>query len=511
MFELSDLPRPIIRHLSGLWQRRWLVAAIAWVTALLGWFGVWLLPDHYESRAHVFIQTETILEPVLNGFTARPDYSQRVEVMRLQLLTRPNVEEIVRRSGVDRTIEATGSVDRRRQLESLNNNIGERIRIDSPRDMYFVISYKDRDPEVARAIVDAVLNLLIEQDLGASLSESEAARRRLNLQIEEYEEKLTANERAVAQFRGRNAAELSVTQGTSRRQEQKEIELARVADEIARTKGRILTLQNLLSATPRTTSGDELDQLRLQLSDLRSKYQEDHPDIRGVLARIEQLETGGGGTMSSNPQYIRLSSELSVATDTLATLETREETLRGELTTLDVAAGQAPAAEAELRQIIREYEQTQKTYEELLSRRDRLDLTRNLGPAGRGVEYQIFERPQSSLLPSDPPRLLMIVGVLIVSLGAGVATALGATLISRNYTQAAELNDAFGLPVLGAVSEFPTVSVKSSRVRDITRLAAAFGCLVLVAGAYSYLSLPTAANDAGDGKTAGISQSGGRS
>ena len=43
-----------------------------------------MLPDKYESRAHVYVQTETILEPVLNGVVARPDYARRVEVMTLQ-------------------------------------------------------------------------------------------------------------------------------------------------------------------------------------------------------------------------------------------------------------------------------------------------------------------------------------------------------------------------------------------------------------------------------------------
>ena len=489
LFELSNLPRPVIRHVSGLWRQRWVIVAVAWLVALLGWFAVWLMPDKYESRAHVFVQTETILEPVLNGFTARPDYTDRVDVMQMQLLTRPNVEEIIRRSGLSDTISAGNATERRAKIEGMINMIAEQIMIESPRDMYFIISFEHQNPEIARAVVDAVMNMLIEQDIGASLSESDAARRRLDLQIEEFEEKLTANEQAVAKFRGENAAGLATTQGTIRRRELKENELARVGDELDRTKGRILTLQNLLSATPRTTSGDELDRLRVQLADLRSQYQEGHPDIRGVLARIEQLEQGGGGALSSNPEHIRLSSELSVARDSVATLEARQERLREELESLDIASGQAPAVEAELRQIIREYEQTQKTYEELLSRRDRLELTRNLGPAGRGVEYQIFERPQISLIPSDPPRMLLIVGVLVLAAGAGAGVAFLLTVIDKSYSQSSELQEAFGLPVLGALSEFPSKIVKEKRRRDWRRLALAFGCLALFCGAYAYLAV----------------------
>lgn len=488
VFKFSDLPQPILRSLNGLWRRRWLVVAVAWFTALAGWFAVWLIPDMYQSRAQVFAQTETILEPVLTGFTARPDYSNRVEVMRLQLLSRPNVEEIVRRSGLDATIEARTPTERRAKMEGLVDWVASSIRIESPRDMYFVITYQNSDPKIARQVVDVVLNMLIEQDLGASLTESEAARRRLNLQIEEYEEKLVANEAAVAKFRGEHAAELASLQGEARLRESTANELSRAGEEIERTRGRIITLQNLLSATPRRTSGGELDKLRVELSALRSQYEDTHPDIRGVIARIAELEKDDSA-LSANPEYIRLQSELRVAQDSITAIEAREERLRQQLSALDFAAGQAPAVEAALRQIEREYEQTQKTYEELLARRDRLDLTRNLGAAGRGVEYQIFEAPTEALKPSDPPRLILILGVALIAGGAGFAAALGLTLLDRSYTQASELQKAFGLPVLGSLSEVASQTVIADRRRDRMRLAYACAGLALVMAAYTWATV----------------------
>ena len=504
MFQLSQLPRPVIRHLNGLWRRRWAVAAIAFAAALVGWFGLWLLPDKYESRAQVYVQTQTILEPVFNGVTAQPDYAQRVEVMRLQLLTRPNVQEIILRSGLDKTIKTRSPLERRAKMEKLINWVSGQIKIESPREMYFVISYKNSDPEISRAVVDAVLNMLIEQDLGASLSEDEAARRRLNLQIEEYEEKLTANERAVADYRAKHAAELAASQGAARSRELKENELARVQDELERTKGRVITLQNLLSATPKTTSGDELDKLKVQLSELRSKYKESHPDIRGIVARIKQLEQGGGGALSSNPDYVRLQSELTVAQDSIGVLTKRQEGLQNELQAFDIAASQAPAVEAGLQQIIREYQQTQKTYDELLARRDRLELTKNLGAAGRGVEYQVFERPEKALVPVEPPRLLLIIAVFIAAAGAGVGAAMMFTLWDKSYTQSGELQEAFGLPVLGAVSEVATPDVRAERRRDYKRLGGAFAALAVVGVLYAYFTALRLPADPGLEKAAGL-------
>ena len=493
MFHLSELPPITIRYANGLWRHRWVIMGVAWAAALLGWCAVWLLPNQFESRAQVFVQTESILEPVLRGVTARPDYSRRVEVMRLQLLTRPNVREVVLRSGLDETINAESVIERRAKLESMVNGLAQAINIQSPREMYFIISYKNENPEMARKVVDAVLNMLIEQDLGASLSENQAARRRLDLQIEDYEERVFASEARMSEFRRLNGVELAASQNTVRRREQRVAELINIEEQIGRTSARIVTLQNLMSSTPQTNSGGELDRLRVQLSDLRSRYQESHPDILGVVARIEQLKRAGG-ELSLNLEFNRLSSELSVAKQSIESLEQRKERAQADLTTLDQAVGQAPAAVAGLQQLERRHESLIKTLDDLLDRRDRLNLTETLGPAGRGVEYQVFERPQSAISPVAPPHTLFNMAVFVVAIGAGVAAALLLTLIDRSFSQVEQLRETFGLPVLGAVTEAPSLTILRRRKNDIVGLMTACVALFVVGAVFTYISafrLPT--------------------
>ncbi|MEM9899335.1 MAG: Wzz/FepE/Etk N-terminal domain-containing protein, partial [Pseudomonadota bacterium] len=119
MIDLSTLPTPIVKYGVGLWRRRWMAAACAWAFALVGWAAIWLIPDQYESRAQVFVQTETILDPVMNGVTARPNYERRVEVMRNQLLTRPNVEKIIFNTGLKDLVEGDTALARQAALQKL--------------------------------------------------------------------------------------------------------------------------------------------------------------------------------------------------------------------------------------------------------------------------------------------------------------------------------------------------------------------------------------------------------
>jgi polysaccharide chain length determinant protein (PEP-CTERM system associated) len=497
-FEIADLPPQVIRYGAGLWRRRWTVAIVAALTALFAWFALWLIPDQYASRAQVYVQTETVLDPVMTGVTARPNYERRVEVMRLQLLTRPNVEEIILRSGLDREIKAKDPRERSAQMERLIEWVAGQITITSPQELYFVIDYKNSDPAIARNVVEAALNLLIEQDLGASLTENEEARNRLDAEIAAFDERLTAKEQEIANFRRMNAEELSLVEGQGRSRQLMEAELSRVTDELAVAERRVATARSLLSQTAATSSGAELDRLMVELAGLRSQYNEDYPDIQVLKARIAQLQSGAGSQLPDNPEYKRLFAELRAAQDVASGLADRQRRLKADLEALAFTLGQGPRVVAELQRIERDYEQTRKNYEELLERRDRLSITANLGAGSQGVEYKVFERPAASLVPSSPPRLVLIALATLGALGAGLGAGIFLTWLQKTFTQGAELQTAFGLPVLGALSEIGSDAVLAERRRDLKRLALGAAGFAAVFAFYVYwevFRLPTVAAD----------------
>ena len=151
--------------------------------------------------------------------------------------------------------------------------------------------------------------------------------------------------------------------------------------------------------------------------------------------------------------------------------------------------GQVPAVEAELQRIIRDYTQTQKTYDELLANRDRLSLTQSLGAAGRGVEYQVFERPERALVPSDPPRMVLILFVTLVAIGGGVMVAAAFTFIEKSFSHTEDLQEAFGLPVLGGFGEVSSAQVVDARSRDLKRFGLMSAALICLCGFYVYMSV----------------------
>jgi uncharacterized protein involved in exopolysaccharide biosynthesis len=277
-----------------------------------------------------------------------------------------------------------------------------------------------------------------------------------------------------------------------------ESELSRVTDELAVAERRVATARSLLAQTTATSSGAELDRLMVELATLRSQYNEDYPDIQVLKARIAQLQTGGASQLPDNPEYKRLSAELRAAQDIAGGLADRQKRLKADLEALAFTIGQGPRVIAELQRIERDYEQTRKNYEELLERRDRLSITANLGAGSQGVEYKVFERPAVSLIPTSPPRLVLIALATLAALGVGLGAGIFLTWLQKTFTQGSELQTAFGLPVLGALSEIGSDVVLNERRRDRRRLAMAAAAFIALLTFYVYweaIRLPAVAPD----------------
>src|SRR5947207_1376725 len=96
-YELAALVRA---QLDGIWQYRWYAAAATWLVAVVGWGAVALLADRYQASARVYVDTQSILRPLLAGLAMQPNVTQIVEMMSRTLISRPNVERVIDMAGV---------------------------------------------------------------------------------------------------------------------------------------------------------------------------------------------------------------------------------------------------------------------------------------------------------------------------------------------------------------------------------------------------------------------------
>ncbi len=95
---MQEVIAQVLVLLRGAWRYRWQAVAVAWLVAVAGWIGVQFIPDKYESRTVVYVDTESLLKPLLTGLAVNRDVFSQVAMMQAVMLSRPNLEKVAQKT-----------------------------------------------------------------------------------------------------------------------------------------------------------------------------------------------------------------------------------------------------------------------------------------------------------------------------------------------------------------------------------------------------------------------------
>ncbi len=196
---MEELISQLLSSLKGIWKYRWQALAVAWITALAGWVRVYTLPDDFQITARVYVDTQSILKPLLSGMTSVPNVEQQVAIMGRTLLSRPNIERVMR--SVDLDVRAATARERELQVDELMSKL--KISAGNANDIY-TISYNNKDAKLGRDVVQSLLQIFQEGSFKDKRGDSQKAVQFIDEQIKSYEDKLVTAENALKEFKLRN-------------------------------------------------------------------------------------------------------------------------------------------------------------------------------------------------------------------------------------------------------------------------------------------------------------------
>src|SRR5262245_18534133 len=122
---MQELLAQLLLVLRGAWRYRWPALALTWVLALGGWIIVATIPDAFEARASVYVDTQTLLKPLLEGIAVNRDVGSQVEQMQLTLKGHDNLLRVAQETDLP-----LGTSSRREQ-EQVIEELSERIVIEN--------------------------------------------------------------------------------------------------------------------------------------------------------------------------------------------------------------------------------------------------------------------------------------------------------------------------------------------------------------------------------------------
>jgi polysaccharide chain length determinant protein (PEP-CTERM system associated) len=507
---MTDALGPILAELRAMWGRRWAGALVAWAVALLAAVIIVRIPDRWEASARVYVDTQTIMKPLMNGLAVQPDVDQMVAMLARTLITRPNLEKLAT------SLDLAHPGQSQESLDQVVDKLQATIRIVPAGDKnLYIVSYRDTNPRLAELVVQNLVGLFVSSTLGSKRQDSEQARSFIDEQISAYEKKLEEAEGKVKDFKlhhfgfsGVNAQDHYQRLG-SLTDDQKKLQLELHAAEQSRDalkrelEGEDPVLLPEASTGARASGTADLDArlevLNKQLDDLMRRYTDDHPDVVSTKRLIAELEAQklkeadsqrakagkSGPTMmspASNPVYQQLKVAFAQAEASVASLRAQLNDVTTQLEELRAEANRVPEYEAEMARLTRDYDVIRRNYDQLVQRRETASISEDIDLNASLAVFRVIDPPRVLPTPIFPSRQVLVPLALLVALAAGVLTSLGLAQAFPTVLGALDLRSLTERPLLASIS---LVSDAPARTRARLANAAFAGAVATLVLGYA--------------------------
>jgi len=512
---MNDFTRQAAILAASVWRHRWTAVAVAWLVAILGALVVMVGPERREARASIYVDTQTVLRPMMVGLAFQPDIDQQVRMLGRTLISRPNVERLVNNPTIGLEKVDPSQVDS--QIETLMKTIKV---VQTGGNNLYAISYRDVDGERARRLVEGLVALFMESGVDSKRKDSAEASRFIDEQITSYESKLTEAENRLKEFKLKNMnVAATQTQDFFGRIQSMTDEVNRLKVQLsAAERSRDAIRRDLESEEPQLPMGaasavsltPDLDErirtLKRQLDDMERRFTDNHPDVRTTRRMIGELEQSRRDELArlqaenpkrraaaTNPVYQRLRNNLSDAEASVASLRGQLEAQVARLEEIRSQANQVPQAEAELAQLNRDYEIMRRNYDQLVQRREAASLGVKIDQTSSMADFRLIEPPRILPSPVFPGKLQMAAGVMLLALLAGGAVAYAMTLLNPTFSSERELREFTKRPVLGSLTKIEDPRDRDLQRQDRMKLAGVMGLFLLAnVGWMAWISTRTA-------------------
>jgi len=525
---MEEILQQVLTTARRMWKFRWPALAVAWVATVVGTVVVWRIPDQFEASARIFVDTDSILKPLMSGLAVQPNVDQQITMLSRTLLSRPNLEKLIRMADLD--LKSQSKAEQEQLIEKLQRGI--EMRTAGGANLYSM-SYRDQDPERAKRVVQVVVSIFVESGLGATRKDTDSAKSFLNEQIKLVEAKLEEAETRLKEFRLRNIdrqaadgkdstarlAEISAQLETAKlqlREAERSRDAAKKQLADVRSERSGSTIPSLLAESAVSVATPEIDgridAQRRNLDGLLQRFTEQHPDVIGARRLIAELEqqkrketlelqrramaaaanAPSGNMATETLAQQEISRMLASAEVQVAAMEARVDEYSRRYAIARDQLKTAPQIEAEAAQLNRDYAVMRKNYDELVTRRQSALMSGELESASGVTEFKLIDPPRVTPRPVAPNRMLLFPAACLAAVVLGLVMAFVAAQLRPTFADGNELRHKTGLPLLGAVTLLMT---EQDRKRDRSQklhFAGASGGLAVVLAAGMLVMMLTA-------------------
>jgi len=474
----------------AVWHRRWVVLGVAWGVCLLGWAVVAMIPNSYESKAKIYVQLDDPLAEQIGVGVG--DRKRDITKLRQTLTSAENLEKVIRSTRLG------DGVTTPKQMESIVAGLGKAIKVESEQDNLFKISAvassagmsDGESARLAQDIVQKMIDLFREENIAGNRGEMGTQLDFMDKQLAQRQEQLETAEKRRTEFEARNPDLAQGGVSVLQRLEAARSELRGIDADLASAQSALAAINGQLAGTPATLAGTStggargaLNQAMGELASMKARgLTDNHPDVITLKNQIASLKASaaseGGPAGMPNPAYSSLQSIKAERQANVQGLISRRASLQGEMAQVTSKQINNPEVAAEAQRISRDYDVLKTQYDKLLQDREELRLRGQVESASGTIKLQVVDPPSTPRRPVAPNRPLLLIGVLILGLGAGCSAAFAVGQLRSTFSTTTKLERALGLPVLGSISQTLNEAGRTLRRKRMKQFYAGSAALV---------------------------------
>ena len=443
----------------GLRRRQFFLVPLGVVMAV-ALLIVLFAPRIYEAEALIAVQSEKLINPLIQGLAMPTDIRDRLSTLREEILSFSNLSRLIETHHLDRDLPPHNPVAYERLVQQLREMIYVKMRGDK----LIEVSYQGRDPAEVQRMVNSLTDIVIERDSAIQEEEANSAVSFIEAELAVYRQKLEESEKKLREFKELYMTQMPVATALNQRLKDLELQLTtllidnteehpiviEVKRQIAEVRRqRDEEIQRLVAHGVLQDRGDPAmyEELLNQLA-TRTPAAQANPTVlraqEGVAALVEGLEkpeipVSTGPQVAVTPQGTMI--QLNDAAATSLTL--------------------APREQQELVRLTRDYSVNENIYRGLLEKLERAKITGRLGEDKEGGKFRILEHARLPLKPIQPNPMQVFLIALVIGLALGFCSVVVAEYLDQSIQTAEEAAELLDLPVLGAI---PTIVTETDLV-----------------------------------------------
>jgi len=482
-------------------RRKWYII-IPLVISILVSFGVYKnLPKVYKATTLILVQPQRIPESYVRSTLTDP-VSERLNTISQEILSRTRLERVINEFNL------YADLLNKFHMEEIIESMRKKIEVRVQRQNAFTITFEGGEPKTVMMVTNKLASLFIEENLKFRESRAEGTSDFIGKELQMMEENLKKKENEVRYYKERNMGQLpQQLEANLRILDRLQQQLKTTSENLRASEDRFVVIQNhseqlrerqqsqrelysTLQSPQRgiTSSMDripedplmtQLNNLKTDLANARSKYTENHPDVIDLKRKIANIEPKVMEMLKKKVEISRQQEEtivesnlatpapiLDSATDRLMNQyreqfnETRLEAkrLREEMKILkeQIALYQrrvedTPRREQEMQQITRDYDLLKTNYQSLLDKKIQAQMAQNLERKEQGETFKILDPARFPEKPFKPDRNKILLMGAMIGLAMGLGLAWFRESMDQSFHTVSDVESYLEIPVIATI------------------------------------------------------------